>query len=68
MVLVVYSTMTGMSAVVFRIANGTKPHLFALNATNGALSRNAIHCPESRNRRVRNACAPFSGITNWVKA
>ena len=39
-------------------------YLFALNKTSGRLSKNAIHWPERRNNKVRNACAAFSGRTN----
>jgi len=39
-------------------------HLFTLYPTNGAFKRNASHCPESRNRRVRKAWAIISGRTN----
>ena len=35
-----------------------------LNANKGALRRNAVHWPHSRNSSVRNACATFSGRTN----
>ena len=38
-----------------------------LKASNGALRRNATHCPERRKRRARKACAMFSGSTNWFK-
>lgn len=36
-----------------------------LYASNGVLSRSAIHCPERRNSRHRNAWALFSGKTNY---
>ena len=39
-------------------------HLFALNKTSGKLRRNAIHWPERRNNKLRNAWAIFSGSTN----
>jgi hypothetical protein len=39
-------------------------YLLALNATNGAFNKKAIHWPERRKRRVRKACAMFSGRTN----
>ena len=41
-----------------------RTYLLALNATKGALRRNAIHWPDSRNNKVRKACAEFSGKTN----
>jgi hypothetical protein len=41
-------------------------HLLTLYPTNGAFSKNASHCPESKKQRVRKACAIISGKTNWV--
>jgi hypothetical protein len=39
-------------------------YLFTLNASSGALRRNAIHCPETRKSIVKKAWAMFSGSTN----
>jgi hypothetical protein len=44
----------------------TRTHLFTLYPTNGAFSKNAIHCPESRKQSVRKAWAIISGRTNWI--
>lgn len=38
--------------------------LLTLNATRGALSRKASHCPLSRKNRVSTACAAISGRMN----
>lgn len=40
-------------------------HFLTLKATSGALRINANHCPDSRKRRVRKACAIISGNTNF---
>lgn len=40
-------------------------HLLTLNATSGALSRKAVHCPDKRKQTTKNAWAMFSGSTNW---
>ena len=38
--------------------------LLTLNATKGAFRRKASHCPLSRKKRVRTACAAISGKMN----
>jgi hypothetical protein len=47
-----------------RGVTGGRTHLLTLKATSGALSRRAIHWPESRNMAVRKAWAIISGRTN----
>jgi hypothetical protein len=47
-------------------ADGTS-YLLTLNASSGALRRNAVHCPESRKSVVKKAWAMFSGRTNFEK-
>jgi hypothetical protein len=42
-------------------------YLLTLNASSGALRRNAVHCPEIRKSVVKKAWAMFSGRTNWKK-
>jgi len=49
-----------------RRGGGPSTHLLTLYPTSGAFSKNAIHCPESRKHRVRNAWAIISGRTNWM--
>jgi hypothetical protein len=40
--------------------------LFALYATRGTFSRNAIHWPDIKKSIVRMACVMFSGRTNYI--
>jgi hypothetical protein len=54
--------------MITRISARNWTHLFTLYPTNGAFSKNAIHCPESRKQSVRNAWAIISGRTNWMLA
>jgi hypothetical protein len=42
-------------------------YLLTLNASSGALRRNAVHCPETRKSVVRKAWAMFSGRTNYTQ-
>jgi hypothetical protein len=42
-------------------------YLLTLNASSGALRRNAVHCPEIRKSVVKKAWAMFSGRTNFQK-
>jgi hypothetical protein len=42
-------------------------YLLTLNASSGALRRNAVHCPEIRKSVVKKAWATFSGRTNFSK-
>jgi hypothetical protein len=42
-------------------------YLLTLNASSGALKRNAVHWPETRKSVVKKACAMFSGRTNLKK-
>jgi len=41
--------------------------LLTLNASSGALRRNAVHCPETRKSVVKKAWAMFSGRTNFKR-
>lgn len=43
---------------------GLEAYLFTLYPTSGALTRNEIHCPESKKQRVKKAWASISGRTN----
>jgi hypothetical protein len=54
----------GLCACATRAVTSGRTHLLTLNATSGALSRRAIHWPESRNMAVRKAWAIISGRTN----
>src|SRR5882757_9347232 len=48
------------------VSDGTS-YLLTLNASSGALRRNAVHCPETRKSVVKKAWAMFSGRTNFKK-
>ena len=56
--------MRGKNGIIGRRWDEASTYLLALNARSGAFSRKAIHCPDTRNRKVRKAWAMFSGRTN----